>query len=46
MTDPTGTPNGEWRFDDLRALYVIPEGAGAVNGSGREAVGVLSGSFV
>ena len=21
MTDPTGT-DGEWRFDDLRALYV------------------------
>jgi hypothetical protein len=22
MTDPATTPNDEWRFDDLRALYI------------------------
>lgn len=22
MTDPTGNGDGDWRFDDLRALYI------------------------
>jgi hypothetical protein len=24
MTDPSGDGGGTWRFDDLRALYVVP----------------------